>query len=221
MKQFGIRLKDGNEAAGKVLTSDVNGIGTWQTPTGGGGGGAAYAVTLTPTTVGDPNVVVHSLGTTDVDVTVVDLDTNDIILPTRIVINDANQISVYFSANPTDDIRVVVLGSGGGGGGASGFSGYSGDSGISGYSGLDGAGGWGLTGNAGTVDGVNFIGTTDNVPLTIMVNSIQSGRIDPANSNSFFGGSAGLANTSGSANTIMGTEAMLNTTTGSSNVSVG
>jgi hypothetical protein len=31
-------LKDGNEGAGKVLTSDANGYASWQTPAGGGGG---------------------------------------------------------------------------------------------------------------------------------------------------------------------------------------
>lgn len=33
------RLVDGTQAAGKVLTSDANGVATWQTPSGGGGGG--------------------------------------------------------------------------------------------------------------------------------------------------------------------------------------
>ena len=31
--------------------------------------------------------------------------------------------------------------------------------------------GWSLLGNAGTVDGTNFIGTTDNVPLNLRVNN--------------------------------------------------
>ncbi|WP_166437263.1 SGNH/GDSL hydrolase family protein [Niastella caeni] len=30
-----IQMQDGNQASGKVLTSDANGVGTWQTPTGG------------------------------------------------------------------------------------------------------------------------------------------------------------------------------------------
>ena len=38
--------------------------------------------------------------------------------------------------------------------------------------------GWGLLGNAGTVDGTNFIGTTDNVPLNFRVNNFKAGRID-------------------------------------------
>ncbi len=56
---------------------------------------------------------------------------------------------------------------------------------------------WLLTGNSGTVDGVNFIGTLDNVPLNIRVNNQPSGRIDQVNGNTFWGYSAGLANTTG------------------------
>lgn len=40
-----------------------------------------------------------------------------------------------------------------------------------------GGSGWGLTGNAGTVDGTNFIGTTDNIPFTIRVNNQRAMRI--------------------------------------------
>jgi hypothetical protein len=38
---------------------------------------------------------------------------------------------------------------------------------------------WNLTGNAGTVDGTNFIGTTDNVPFTVRVNNAQAFRLQP------------------------------------------
>jgi hypothetical protein len=33
-----VRIRGGNPGAGKVLTSDANGLATWQTPSGGGGG---------------------------------------------------------------------------------------------------------------------------------------------------------------------------------------
>ncbi len=36
-----IKIIDGNQAAGKVLTSDANGQGSWQTPSGGAGSGGA------------------------------------------------------------------------------------------------------------------------------------------------------------------------------------
>ncbi len=46
---------------------------------------------------------------------------------------------------------------------------------------------WSVTGNSGTTDGVNFIGTTDNVPLIFRVNDSVSGRIDNGRMNSFLG----------------------------------
>ncbi|MEE9431691.1 MAG: tail fiber domain-containing protein [Melioribacteraceae bacterium] len=38
MKSF--KMDDADKAEGKVLTSDVNGVGTWRTPSGGGSGGS-------------------------------------------------------------------------------------------------------------------------------------------------------------------------------------
>src|SRR4030095_14168378 len=46
---------------------------------------------------------------------------------------------------------------------------------------------WLLTGNAGTVDGTNFIGTTDNIPFNIRVNNQKAGRIDNTLGNTFWG----------------------------------
>ncbi len=81
--------------------------------------------------------------------------------------------------------------------------------------------GWGLTGNTGTVDGTNFIGTTDNVPLTIKVNNQLAGRIDGSFLNSFFGYQAGLSNTNGGANTAIGSGALYSNTTGNTNTAIG
>ena len=67
--------------------------------------------------------------------------------------------------------------------------------------------GWSLTGNAGTVDGTNFIGTTDNIPFNIKVNNQKAGRIDHINWNSYFGYQSGNANTSGIHNTAIGYQA--------------
>ncbi|MGE0637449.1 MAG: tail fiber domain-containing protein [Bacteroidia bacterium] len=98
--------------------------------------------------------------------------------------------------------------------------------------------GWALTGNAGTVDGTNFIGTTDNVPFNIRVNNQKAGRIEadvatgrtffgyqsgnatPGNANSGFG-YATLKNTTGANNTAMGYETMVNNTSGISNTAIG
>ena len=44
---------------------------------------------------------------------------------------------------------------------------------------MSASGAWLLTGNAGTVDGVNFVGTIDSVPFNVRVNNQRSGRIDP------------------------------------------
>ena len=78
---------------------------------------------------------------------------------------------------------------------------------------------WELTGNAGTVDGTNFIGTTDYVPFNIRVNNQKAGRIDAAG-NAYFGYLAANVST-GSDNTAIGYHALLVNTAGSSNTSVG
>ncbi len=83
-----------------------------------------------------------------------------------------------------------------------------------------GGSGWGLTGNATTVDGTNFIGTTDNIPLTIRVNNQKAGRIDHLLFNTFWGYQSGNVNT-GSNNTASGYEAMLANTTGNDNTANG
>ncbi len=80
--------------------------------------------------------------------------------------------------------------------------------------------GWTLLGNAGTVDGTNFIGTTDNVPLNFRVNNTKAGKIDPLLSNSFYGYRSGEVAT-GNQNTAMGTNSMLITTSGTQNTAIG
>lgn len=81
--------------------------------------------------------------------------------------------------------------------------------------------GWNTTGNSGTTDGVNFIGTTDNVPFTIRVNNQQSGRIDPLLSNTFLGYWAGRDNSTGTQNTATGINALLSNSTGARNTAHG
>ena len=100
-----------------------------------------------------------------------------------------------------------------------------------------GSSAWALLGNAGTVDGTNFIGTTDNVPFNIRVNNQKAGRIDNTNANAFFGYQSGnvttgtnnaafgdqtlAANTTGFANSAFGSGALLNNTTGYVNSAFG
>ena len=83
------------------------------------------------------------------------------------------------------------------------------------------AGGWGLTGNSGTVDGTSFLGTTDNVPFSIRVNSQKAARIDHILKNTIWGYKAGASLTTGTENVIIGQEAMTLATTATYNTSVG
>ena len=78
--------------------------------------------------------------------------------------------------------------------------------------------GWGLTGNAGTVDGTNFIGTTNDIPFNIKVNNQKAGRIDSLSS-TFLGYQAGNVSTD-TENTGMGFQALFSNT-GFSNTSIG
>ena len=81
--------------------------------------------------------------------------------------------------------------------------------------------GWSILGNSGTVDGTNFLGTTDNVPLNLRVNNQKAGRIDNTNANTFFGYQAGNSNTTGIQNTFIGQQAGYNNLTGYWNTFVG
>ena len=128
--------------------------------------------------------------------------------------------------------------------GATGITGLQGVTGATGVTGVTGATGtpgslsaWGLTGTTGTVDGVNFIGTADYVPLNFRVNNQKAGRIDIPTWNTFFGYQAGnvttgihntsfgdwslLFNTTGADNTSVGVTALQSNTTGSNNTAVG
>ena len=79
---------------------------------------------------------------------------------------------------------------------------------------------WSLTGNASTIDGTNFIGTTDNVPFNIRVNNQKAGRIDNTLSNTFLGYLTAVSNT-GSFNTAIGDHAFYNNTAGNLNIAIG
>ena len=95
---------------------------------------------------------------------------------------------------------------------------------------------WNITGNASTVDGTNFIGTTDNIPLSMRVNNQKAGRIDAvgvttlgyqaANVNTAtnitaIGFQAGFANITGTGNTFMGYTADASTTNLSNAMALG
>jgi len=79
---------------------------------------------------------------------------------------------------------------------------------------------WNLLGNAGTQEGTNFLGTTDDVPLSFRVNNEKAGVIDQLNGNSFYGYQAGNS-TSGLYNTFFGNQAGLSNGIGANNTFIG
>lgn len=80
---------------------------------------------------------------------------------------------------------------------------------------------WNILGNAGTVDGTNFIGTTDNVPLTFKVNNVQAGRLDNILGSSFYGYQAGFSNITGQVNVANGYQALYSNSSGNRNMAIG
>ena len=83
---------------------------------------------------------------------------------------------------------------------------------------------WSRIGNANTIDGINFIGTTDNIPFTIRVNNEKAGRIDLSGAgNTFYGYQSGNFNSGNNwtYNTGIGLQALYSNTTGNQNTSSG
>jgi hypothetical protein len=80
---------------------------------------------------------------------------------------------------------------------------------------------WLLKGNANTKDSVDFLGTTDNVPLNIRVNNQSSGRIDSAKGSTFWGYLAGGSNSTGVSNTAIGFKSLPANTSGNGNTAIG
>ena len=80
---------------------------------------------------------------------------------------------------------------------------------------------WSLNGNNGTIDGTNFIGTTDNVALNFRVNNEKAGKIDISGRNTYLGYRSAFNNTSGLHNSSYGTYSFENNTGGSYNTIMG
>ncbi len=84
-----------------------------------------------------------------------------------------------------------------------------------------GAAGWALTGNAGTDTAVNFLGTTDAMPLHFKINNQFSGHLGP--DNIYFGRNSGELSDPATAysNIAIGFQSQVYNTIGFDNVSVG
>lgn len=68
--------------------------------------------------------------------------------------------------------------------------------------------GWALQGNSGTVDGTNYVGTRDNLPLNFRINNEKAGRItNDARGETTFGYRAGVGATGAIRNTLIGNRA--------------
>lgn len=80
---------------------------------------------------------------------------------------------------------------------------------------------WKLTGNSGTVDGTNFIGTTDAIPLNFRVNNERAGKIDYAKDATYFGYRSGNNTATNGGNHAFGKETLLSLTTGGFNTAMG
>jgi hypothetical protein len=106
--------------------------------------------------------------------------------------------------------------------GITGATGLQGTVGATGATGADGSlTAWRLLGNTGTIDGTNFIGTTDNVALNFRVNNLNAGKIGLTEGNTMFGYMSGSAISSGISNTGIGNSALLSNNSGSNNTAVG
>lgn len=79
--------------------------------------------------------------------------------------------------------------------------------------------GWSLTGNSGMVNGVNYIGTSDNVDVIFKRNNIVSGVLNTTNT--IFGVNSLATNTTGLNNTAVGVNNLISNTIGSMNTAIG
>ena len=86
---------------------------------------------------------------------------------------------------------------------------------------LAGKNAWSTKGNTATNPVENFIGTTDNRPLTFRVNNQWSGAIYPVGANVFYGLQAGNSGVTGIGNTAVGQNTFSQNTTGGFNTAMG
>lgn len=105
---IGFRMTNG-ASNGYVLTSDANGVGTWQSVGTASGLGTVnkYAITLSSISANVPITVTHSLTSTDIIVTAWDVSLDELVYP-KFSNRTTNTVNVTFTSVPTGDIRVVI-----------------------------------------------------------------------------------------------------------------
>ncbi|MEO6540377.1 MAG: hypothetical protein ABIN74_05280, partial [Ferruginibacter sp.] len=80
---------------------------------------------------------------------------------------------------------------------------------------------WGTTGNAGTDTSINFLGTTNNMPLRLKQNSQWLGQFNANNGTFFLGNNSGIENTTAFANVAVGGASLKNNSVASRNTVIG
>jgi hypothetical protein len=93
-----VKIVDGTQGAGKVLTSDANGLATWQTPTGGGSAG--WSLTGNAGTTAGTNFI----GTTDAQDLAFKTNNSEVV---RVASNGNVGIG---TANPTRGLDILSVG---------------------------------------------------------------------------------------------------------------
>ncbi|WP_400078140.1 tail fiber domain-containing protein [Winogradskyella sp. R77965] len=80
---------------------------------------------------------------------------------------------------------------------------------------------WSTSGNAGTNSNIDFIGTTDNEPLSFKVNNVSVGELDPINDNLYFGRRLIINPINGESNLAIGHNALAANISGDNNTAIG
>jgi hypothetical protein len=108
-KTTNLQVTSGASTAGYVLTdSDGTGNVTWSPVSGLTGSVKKYSETLTSPS-GGTYTITHSLGTTDIQVSLWLVATGDL-TNARVTNRQTNSVNVVFSTSPGEDVRVVIIG---------------------------------------------------------------------------------------------------------------
>ena len=104
-----LQVTSGASTAGYVLTdSDGTGNVTWSPVSGLTGSVKKYSETLTSPS-GGTYTITHSLGTTDIQVSLWLVTTGDL-TNARVTNRQTNSVDVVFSTSPGENVRVVIIG---------------------------------------------------------------------------------------------------------------